>query len=825
MLTEKFAGWSFNPTRRAAPAVTAVTSETSKEPPRPRSISRRKVLGEYDGNRSEGLSSRGTSLTNRDREGVSVQVAVRCRPPANPNEATFTIAGDTLGRPKIGRARSEVTLKLDIPEAANGGRKASEDLLRQRGTQRFRCNAYFGPEAAQKDVFEAAVPIVDWTMEGYNGTIFCYGVTGTGKTYTMMGPPEDVDKSQRPAEESWGVVQRVARRIFEYIRDRSAYGEVFVVEAQFLEIYNSDGKHEKLIDLLSDEERLLEVKQDPLNTQAFVCEGLRRVPIRSPDEMCEVLRSGQRRCHVMETTRNCHSSRSHCVFTLTIESLSEMSSSSDPMVQRGKLTLVDLAGSESIMRVQANDAASEELRKRQAMGINRVLSALATVVSNMNVGVRDGHSDSALTMLLRDCLGGNTRALLVATIGPELESLEETIKTLTFAQQMMTVRNVATVNNISEDKSSLVQMRQRHADFIRVLQEKVSEKEEEEMQERQKLEKEMSDLNAQLLTKESAEKTLEVMRAEQSKKMDELKDEVSQVMSKELAEIRKWQQQDLVKLKQSVESQVSSLDSSHSQRFVKEHEDRIQKLQDQMKEALSSQKTAEDEAAKLRVQCALAEERTKMLQQRQEELRKERGDFDEERKNLRQQNEQQWQKLTAAEGELQRHKAEAEVSRTELARVNKVREEDRNNWQRERDNWRSAESNYQREVAELNRKLEEARRDAQTQAYEQRDAVSQLRSKLDKKESEVATITEKLSQEELARSKLEVDIKTIEQREETYKQSAAKDLRQCQDQLQDARVRESELMHMLQEVQDSIITASSSGVHPDLQALMPHEAT
>jgi len=307
--------------------------------------------------------------------------------------------------------------------------------------------------------------------------------------------------------------------------------------------------------------------------------------------------------------------------------------------------------------------------------------------------------------------------------------------------------------------------------------------------------------------------------------MDELKDEVSQVMSKELAEIRKWQQQDLVKLKQSVESQVSSLDSSHSQRFVKEHEDRIQKLQDQMKEALSSQKTAEDEAAKLRVQCALAEERTKMLQQRQEELRKERGDFDEERKNLRQQNEQQWQKLTAAEGELQRHKAEAEVSRTELARVNKVREEDRNNWQRERDNWRSAESNYQREVAELNRKLEEARRDAQTQAYEQRDAVSQLRSKLDKKESEVATITEKLSQEELARSKLEVDIKTIEQREETYKQSAAKDLRQCQDQLQDARVRESELMHMLQEVQDSIITASSSGVHPDLQALMPHEAT
>jgi len=823
MLTEKFAGWSW-PSRRATPVDTPATSETSKVQPRPRSISRKKVLGDYDGSRSEGLSSRGTSLTKRDRDGISVQVSVRCRPPANPKEPTFTIAGDTLGRPKIGRAKSEVTLKLDIPETANGGRKGSEDLLRQRGTQRYRCNAYFGPEATQKDVFEAAAPIVDWTMEGYNSTIFCYVVTGTGKTYTMMGPPEDVNKPQPPNDETGGVVQRVARRIFEYIRDRSAHGEVFVVEAQFLEIYNSDGKHEQLIDLLSDEERLLEVKQDPLNTQAFVCDGLRRVPIRSPDEMCEVLRTGQRRCHVMETTKNCHSSRSHCLFMLSIESLSEISSSGEPMVQRGKLTLVDLAGSESIMRVQASDAATEELRKRQAMGINRVLSALATVVSNMSVGVRDGHSDSTLTMLLRDCLGGNARALLVATIGPELENLEETIKTLTFAQQMMTVKNVATVNNVSEDKSSLIQMRQRHADFIRVLQEKVSEKEEEEMQERQQLEKEMSNLNAQLLTKESAEKTLEVMRAEQSKKMDELKDEVSQVMSKELAEIRKWQQQDLVKLKQSVESQVSTLDSSHSQRFVKEHEDRIQTLQDQVKEALSSQKTAEDESAKLRVQCALAEERTKMLQQRQEELRKERGDFDEERKGLRQQNEQQWQKLTAAEGELQRHKAEAQVSRTELARVNKVREEDRDNWQRERDTWRTAENDYQREVAELKRKLEEARRDAQSQAFEQREVVSQLRSQLEKKESEVAAITEKLSQEELARSKLEVDIKTIEQREETYKQSAARDMRQCQEQLQDARVRETELMHMLQEVQDSIITASASGVNPDLQALVPHDA-
>merc|ERR1719450_713921 len=122
---------------------------------------------------------------------------------------------------------------------------------------------------------------------------------------------------------------------------------------------------------------------------------------------------------------------------LSIESLYEQGAGEPPAVQRGKLMLVDLAGSESLKKVQAANDANEELRRRQAIGINRVLSSLGTVVNNMNIGLSHGHRDSALTMLLHDCLGGNARALLIANISPEAEGGDESVKTLTFAQQMM----------------------------------------------------------------------------------------------------------------------------------------------------------------------------------------------------------------------------------------------------------------------------------------------------------------------------------------------------------------------------------------------------
>merc|ERR550532_436107 len=148
---------------------------------------------------------------------------------------------------------------------------------------------------------------------------------------------------QADEAEAQGIVQRAARRIFEFIRDRSENGEVFSVEASFLEISSNDGVSETLVDLLADAHKgdpKLEVRQDPLSKEAFVCEGLRAVPIRSPEDMCEVLEAGRRRCTFMETSRNCLSSRSHCIFQVTVECLSDPQKG-DALVRRGKLALVD----------------------------------------------------------------------------------------------------------------------------------------------------------------------------------------------------------------------------------------------------------------------------------------------------------------------------------------------------------------------------------------------------------------------------------------------------------------------------------------------------
>ncbi|CAE7359317.1 Klp61F [Symbiodinium sp. CCMP2456] len=215
-------------------------------------------------------------------------------------------------------------IKLSASSAKSGKvmlRLQPEEQSRSRQSEpkAFRCNGFISEEGTQADVFEHVAPVVDRVMEGYNGVVFCYGITGSGKTHTMSGPPKEPlakqVKDPAPPEviaAQQGIVQRAAKRIFEFIRDRSALGEIFTVEASFLEIYSPDGVRENLIDLLANkaDEAKLEVKQDALvGHKAFMCEGLKSVPIRSPDEMRQVLEGGRRRCTYMETSRNCVSSR------------------------------------------------------------------------------------------------------------------------------------------------------------------------------------------------------------------------------------------------------------------------------------------------------------------------------------------------------------------------------------------------------------------------------------------------------------------------------------------------------------------------------------
>lgn len=729
---------------------------------------------------------------------AAVRVVVRCRPPRAPGEPSFALVQEAQGPNKC-------SLKLAVPDTMPEGLETS-DLRRFRssGPRNFRCNAYLGAESTQQDVFEQAVLVADRVMEGYNATIFCYGVTGSGKTYTMSGPPEDISRPRSP--DSNGIAQRVSRRIFEYIRDRSSLGEVFVVEASFLEIYSSDGNRETLVDLLSEADRKLEVRQDPLNLNSFLCEGLRKVPIRTPDEMCELLTVGQKRCTMMETTRNLHSSRSHCLFMLSIESLAEAVGSSAPVVQRGKLMLVDLAGSESLKKVQAASNANEELRKTQAIGINRVLSSLGTVVNNMNIGLAPGVRGCSLTMLLSDCLGGNARALLVANLGPELESVDEAVKTLTFAQQFMAVKNVANVNRIDQEQSALMQMRARHAECIQILQAPSAGGGDSEQQKR--LQQEMEDLNARLLTKSSAEQTLEQMRTEQFRKMDEMRDEMAQVMTKELEKMRRQSLTELDRLKQSMEQHVSHLDGASSRQATEEHRSELERLQAEQQDCSRQQRVAEDEASGLRVRLAAANERCLMLRDRTEELERERDEEDRHSDPL--QADHQRQRLANAEAEVQRYQAEAEAQKAEVARRVALRADEAEAARRERDAWRTSEAELLRQTAALRAKVNEAQREAEVQALrvegERQRVISQLHLQIERLSADAAQRAERLEQVRVETAQIESVRSTASQRAETLKRQGVLELQQCQEELEEAKNRETELLQMLHEVQDGVIS-------------------
>ncbi|CAE7366797.1 KIF3A [Symbiodinium sp. CCMP2592] len=731
-----------------------------------------------------------TSPTRPGGGSLAVHVSVRCRPTVS-SKQTVDINSESLGGDKV-------ALKLTVPKSGNEG----EDDKTRVDARTYRCNTYYCPTASHEEVASTTASLVQHAMEGGNGSILCHGITGSGKTHTMCG-----------SSSSPGIVQSVGRRMFEHIRDQVASGRVYMVEASHVQIFSHDGSTEQLIDLLADVEKDLEVKQDPRNPLSYVCAGLQRIPIRSPDDLQQVINKGRARSQAKEDA-GIAAARSHCMFILTVESMSEQSANGDSGVSKGKLVLVDLAGSESLLKTSSSDVA-----RRQALGINRTLASLSMAV-NSTSGT-SAVKGSFLTQLLRDCMGGSSRTLVIATIGLELEDMEETVKTLTYAQQMMTSLTVRTsnagLNRIDQDQSSLMQMRDRHNECIRMLKEKVSDSREEEQEERRRLQHEMNEINQRLLTKDSAEQTLEEMRQQQFSKMDAMRTEISEAMNNQMELLRKQSQVELESLRASVEK--SQQESERVKKEAEAHEAAVVKLQATLQDAQQARRAAEDEASSLKVKLATAEERASMLSTRQEELRKERAEFDEERKQLRQQGEQQWQRLAVVEAELSKFKSEAEVQKKEIERLNAARAEENEGIRSERESWRCRERDLQAEVASFRSKLEETKREAEVQelkvSRDHGDALSKLKLQIERLETEASSRSQQLSEAKEAVANLEADRAIAQQREDQLRQQAAAEIKRWQVELETSRAAEAELMKMLDEVQDGIIQ-TNAGAQPDI---------
>lgn len=281
-------------------------------------------------------------------------------------------------------------------------------------------------DASQKEVYDyAAKPIINAVLRGFNGTVFAYGQTASGKTYTMEGPDIE-DKVYQ------GVIPRMVWSIFDGIYNADEHIE-FLVKVSIVEIYN-----ERIRDLLDPKKDSLKVHEDKARgvfigevTESYVgCE----------QEIFDAMRAGHYNRSMAVTNMNEHSSRSHLVFMLTIE----QKNLHDRSVKVGKLHLVDLAGSEKVAKTGASGERLDE-----AKNINRSLSALGNVINALTDKkyTHVPYRDSKLTRVLQESLGGNAKTSLIITCSPSNFNEQETLSTLRFGQRAKKIKNVVKVNH------------------------------------------------------------------------------------------------------------------------------------------------------------------------------------------------------------------------------------------------------------------------------------------------------------------------------------------------------------------------------------------
>ncbi|XP_032112303.1 kinesin-like protein KIFC2 isoform X3 [Sapajus apella] len=290
--------------------------------------------------------------------------------------------------------------------------------------RRFRLDWVFPPDASQEEVFRELEPAVLSCLRGYSVCIFTYGQTGTGKTYSMEGPPDDP-----------GIAPRALQSLF---REMGA-GRPHRVTLSMVEIYN-----EAVRDLLAPgpPERLA-VRQGPEGQGGIQVAGLTHWDVPNLETLHQMLRLGRSNRATAATAMNQRSSRSHALVTLTLRAASppRAPSTAGSLAPLGTLHLVDLAGSERARKAgEAGPPRGDPdgaRRLREAQTINRSLLALGGVMAALRAHrPHVPFRDSQLTRLLQPALGPGTTAVLLLQISTRPEDLGETVCSLKFAERV-----------------------------------------------------------------------------------------------------------------------------------------------------------------------------------------------------------------------------------------------------------------------------------------------------------------------------------------------------------------------------------------------------
>ncbi|KND91203.1 Kinesin-like protein bimC [Tolypocladium ophioglossoides CBS 100239] len=405
---------------------------------------------------ADSVSTSGTKRKERDfdseagGEETNINVVVRCR----------------------GRNEREVKENSTVVVRTDGVKNKLVELVmgaNALSNKTYNFDRVFSQAADQNMVFDDTVkPILDEMLAGYNCTIFAYGQTGTGKTYTMSG---DMTETLGMLSDEAGIIPRVLQQLFNKLEIDDTEN---CVKCSFIELYN-----EELRDLLSIEESAKLKIFDDVSRKGHagtIIQGMEEKHIKNASEGIKVLQDGSLKRQVAATKCNDLSSRSHTVFTITAYVKKTNEHGVDDFVSAGKLNLVDLAGSENIQRSGAENkrAAEAGLINKSLLTLGRVINALVDRSAHIP------YRESKLTRLLQDSLGGRTKTCIIATISPAKSNLEETISTLDYAFRAKNIRNKPQLNpmlnkkmllrdfasEIEKLKSELIATRQRNGVYL-----------------------------------------------------------------------------------------------------------------------------------------------------------------------------------------------------------------------------------------------------------------------------------------------------------------------------------------------------------------------
>ncbi|GIX87320.1 kinesin-like protein KIF3A [Caerostris darwini] len=555
-------------------------------------------------------------------EAENIKVVLRCRP-MNENEKSANYRSIV----EINHVEGSVTL-------------SNPNTSEYDPPKTFTFDTVFGTDSTQLDVYNlAARPIIDNVLEGYNGTIFAYGQTGTGKTFTMEG--------NREVPEQKGIIPNSFAHIFGHIA-KAEGDKRFLVRATYLEIYN-----EEVRDLLGKDQSVrLEVKERP-DIGVFV-KNLTGVVVKNADDLDRIMTLGSKNRVVGATNMNLHSSRSHAIFSITVESCEEGFDRKEH-IRAGKLHLVDLAGSE-----RQSKTGSSGQRLVEATKINLSLSTLGNVISALVDGksTHIPYRNSKLTRLLQDSLGGNAKTLMCANIGPAGYNYDESLSTLRYANRAKNIKNKARINEDPKD-TMLKKFKDEIEDLKKQLEdcseggtesgEDLSEKGEEETKPK---------LHRKKTFSEEEVKKMQEQIEEDRKKLAERKDILEEERSRISSELEK-RQRDLAGIKTDHDLLVQKLQGLEKQIIIG-GENLLEKAQEQEKLLEESSKELEERKKKeIELKKALEEKETERLniEEKYSSLQEEAAGKTKKLKKV-------WQMLLSAKNELndlrQEHQREME---------------------------------------------------------------------------------------------------------------------------------------------------------------------